>query len=665
MNLRLALASLFLFASAGCPSPPTPTDAASDAFDGALPDVVTDAPVDTTTTLQHTLAEGCDPLVPTHCGFPFPSDTWLVSDPTAPRGRRVIFGPLSLPLARNGVRTAPDALRLSDGFSPAGYLLTHMPGATVTGLADANHIERSLEADSPTVLIEADTGVRVAHFAEIDAHSNSNASRAFMIRPATRLHDATRYIVAIRNVVDSTGAALAPTDAFRALRDNGPFPADPSIEARRARYETMFNTLATAGVPRAPLQMVWDFTTASRENNTEGMLAMRDAALASVPAGGPHYVIDTVQQDVNANIAVRIEGRITVPLYLDIPGPGGRSTLDARGIPMQNGTAEYPFVVIVPQLARTRGPLPVILAGHGLFGNRYVVDTDLWSGATQQFGYVMIAMDYLGMADQDPPVLAAALQGGDLAQFATVPDRGRQAFVNMLLAVRMMSGDFANEPMLQFNGHSAIDTTQHYYLGGSQGGIYGASLMALSTDIQRGVLLVPGEAYSVMLPRSVLYDQFEVILNSIVTSRLDAPYILDLAQMLWDRTEPSGYSPYITSNPLPGTPAHQILMVGAIGDHEVPNVATHELARTMHLGLLQPAVRPVYGLDPVASPFTGSAYFEEDWGLPPVPVGDLPMEMGEDPHGHVFDPMPVQIMIDAYLRTGTVTNACTGTCDPG
>lgn len=634
---------------------------ASDASDAATAEASSDA----TLPPAHTLAEGCDPLVPSHCGFPFPSDTWLVSDPAAQRGRRVLFGPLALPLASNGVRTAPDVLRFSDGFSPAGYLLTHMPGATVTGLADANHLERSLDADSPTIVLEAATGARVAHFAELDAHSNRNAERAFMLRPAARLRDSTRYVVALRNVVDSAGNALPPSAAFRALRDQTPFPSDPSIESRRARYEAMFATLAAAGVPRESLQMVWDFTTASRENNTEGMLAMRDAALAATPPAGPRYVIDNVRQDVNANVAVRIEGRVTVPLYLDVPGPGGRSTLDARGFPVQNGTAEYPFVVIVPPRARTSGPLPILLAGHGLFGNRFVVDSELWSGAAQQFGYVMIAMDWLGMSDQDPPALAAALQGGDLAGFATVPDRGRQAFLNMLLAVRMMSGAFASEPMLQFNGHSAIDTTQRYYLGGSQGGIYGASLMALSTDLRRGVLLVPGQGYSVMLPRSVLYTQFEVVLNSILTTRLDAPLVLGLAQMLWDRTEPSGYAPYVTSNPLPNTPTHQVLMVGAIGDHEVPNVATHELARTMGLRLLQPAVRPVFGLEPAASPYTGSVYFEEDWGLPPVPVTDLPMEQGEDPHGHVFDPAPVQTMVDAYLRTGTLTNACTNTCDPG
>src|SRR4051812_10565967 len=120
MNPRVALASLFLFATAGCPSPSPGMDATSfpDAVDAA-PDAVADAPADATTMLQHTLAEGCDPLVPTHCGFPFPSDTWLVADSAAPRGRRVMFGPLALPLARNGARTASDALRLSDGFSPA------------------------------------------------------------------------------------------------------------------------------------------------------------------------------------------------------------------------------------------------------------------------------------------------------------------------------------------------------------------------------------------------------------------------------------------------------------------------------------------------------------------------------------------------------------------
>ena len=40
----------------------------------------------------------------------------------------------------------------------------------------------------------------------------------------------------------------------------------------------------------------------------------------------------------------RIFGTMKVPLYLDKPEPGGKFVLDAQGLPMQNGTAEFEFL---------------------------------------------------------------------------------------------------------------------------------------------------------------------------------------------------------------------------------------------------------------------------------------------------------------------------------
>src|SRR6185369_8911884 len=101
--------------------------------------------------------------------------------------------------------------RFHDGFSPATPILVHMPGARVTGLAspeNATTIAHSLDTDSPTVIIEAETGARVPHFAELDMSQDNAYWRAFMIRPVVRLKSSTRYIVAIRNVVDSVGTVL-------------------------------------------------------------------------------------------------------------------------------------------------------------------------------------------------------------------------------------------------------------------------------------------------------------------------------------------------------------------------------------------------------------------------------------------------------------------------
>src|ERR1041385_1541323 len=43
------------------------------------------------------LTTDCDPLVPTYCGFPFPSNVWLVDDPATPTGKHIAFGATTLP----------------------------------------------------------------------------------------------------------------------------------------------------------------------------------------------------------------------------------------------------------------------------------------------------------------------------------------------------------------------------------------------------------------------------------------------------------------------------------------------------------------------------------------------------------------------------------------
>src|SRR5688572_6915303 len=185
------------------------------------------------------LSGDCDPLVPTHCGYPFPSNVYLVPDDTRVTGRRVQFGASTLPKNALGVQAGPDEFSRSDGFSAGAALMTHLPNATTLGLPTPLSISSSLDPSSPTVVINAETGERVPHFAELDMSTTSADQRAFMIRPVVRLDDATRYIVAIRNVVDAAGNRLPPSEAFRALRD-GIGHADVSIERRRPLYADIF-----------------------------------------------------------------------------------------------------------------------------------------------------------------------------------------------------------------------------------------------------------------------------------------------------------------------------------------------------------------------------------------------------------------------------------------
>ena len=63
-----------------------------------------------------------------------------------------------------------------------------------------------------------------------------------------------------------------------------------------------------------------------------------------------------------------------------------------------------------------------------------------------------------------------------------------------------------------------------------------------------------------------------------------------MIQMMWDRGEPNGYANHMTGDPLPGTPAHKVLIEMAYGDHQVSNVATEVEARTIGAPLRRPTL---------------------------------------------------------------------------
>ncbi len=283
-----------------CPAPPTPP---ADA-----------APL---------LAAACDPMVPTQCGYPFPSNVYLVDDPTMVTMKHVAIPKEAMPLTKSMGKLNPAMVAGNDGFSPGQAILTHLPGATITGLPTQDTLAASVTTASPTIVLNADTGELVPHFAELDEElsSEADADRAFMIRPVVRLADATRYIVAIRHVVDTTGTPLPPTPVFQALRDGTP-SCDPSVALRKALYADIFARLAKAGIAQADLQLAWDYSTASRDNNTRWLLHMRDDALATVAtATGPTYIALPAGAGRHLHGRRRLRGRIHVLHQRRLPRP--------------------------------------------------------------------------------------------------------------------------------------------------------------------------------------------------------------------------------------------------------------------------------------------------------------------------------------------------------
>jgi hypothetical protein len=183
--------------------------------------------------------------------------------------------------------------------------------------------------------------------------------------------------------------------------------------------------------------------------------------------------------------------------------------------------------------------------------------------------------------------------------------------------------------------------------------------VALEPDVERAVLGVPVLDYSVLLGRSADFvpkpGQFAYAIpfEAAYPDPAVRALCLSMIQMLWDRADPNGYAARMTSNPLPNTPAHKVLLQAAFGDHQVANIAADTEARTIGASVLWPALEPGRSIDRVpywglprltTFPFAGSALTMFDTGpvrtvngatqgAGPPPPANVPPRAGTDPHG--------------------------------
>lgn len=603
---------------------------------------------------------GCDPLVPQRCGYPFPNDFWRTVDAN---GRGTLHLEPVLPKPVSGTPIDPRLFAGLDGFSTGEEAIAFFPNVSAAGLSNEDHIEETLHPSSRTLLVDADTGKLVPHFAELDEATFKPDDKALIIRPAVRLLDGHRYVVGVRGLQSLDGTATEPSRAFRLYRDRIA-TTSAAFEARRPHMDSVLDTLERVGVARSDLILAWDYTTGSKESVTSDLLAMRDDALAFVGTDGPEYRITAIDKDPNPDLAMRLTGMMTVPLYLDKPGPGGAIVRDEAGRPRRNGTAEFEFIVLVPKTATSTNRAAILQNGHGLLGSKSEGANGYFAKMCNRFNYVGVAVDWVGMANEDKVIVTEAA-ASNVNVFRLAVDRQHQGILNSLLAMRMMKGRMTRDPNLVQDGVSIVDPTRSYYRGDSQGGIFGTTYMALSTDVTRGLVGEPGMAYSLMLDRSVDFAGFKFLLRGQFPNGLDARLIQAFVQMEWDRTEPNGYAPYLARDMLPNTPAHRLLLHVAIGDHQVTPLAAHLIARTVGAKNLAPTNRPVFGIPEAVGPLEGeSALVEFDFGLPPAPKQNLPMREGKDPHDDVRGLAESMDQTDEFFRTGKVRSFCDGSCDP-
>ena len=399
-------------------------------------------------------------------------------------------------------------------------------------------------------------------------------------------------------------------------------------------------------------------------------LGDRDLADLRVRGRAPAYTIDQVTDYTVAqqpNVARRVEGHVTVPCYLDQPGcpPGSRFRLGPDGLPVRlpGNTTQARFICNIPRSATPGAPARPSLYGHGLFGDAGEVGADNVEQLGNDHDVLVCASDWVGMAEEDIPNAITVL--GDLSRFPTLADRLQQGFLNFLFLGRALvhPGGLAADPAFRRDGKPLIDTRRLFYYGNSQGGIAGGALTAVAPDFTRSVLYVGAMNYSLLLTRSVDFDEFALVLYPSYPDELERPLVLSLVQMLWDRGEPNGYAQHITRDPLPGHAARtrccsscpsatirwptspprsrRARSARACGRRSWTQGAARTAAALRHPAPAAPPTNGgglvVWDIGPLRPPGCGAAPAPACLGTPAPPTTNTPNRLGVDPHDLVID----------------------------
>ncbi len=612
----------------------------------------------------------CDPIAADTCAAPFPSSFWEAEDPSSPTGVRVALGPTTLPLTKRGYQPDPYAWNRLDGWSPLTPLLARFPNLDVSTLPGHTNIEASLASDSPLILVDLDTGERRPVWAELDVSGERLVgAESLMIRQVAPLANGHHYAVALRGLRDTSGAAIAPTEGFRALRDE--VATDNwDIEGRRATYDRIFAALEAEGWRRDEVVLAWDFHVGSKEGITGRARFLRDDALAWAGDAGPPYTITEVNDEVSETIWREVKGTFQAPLYTDFDGSGSVLTRGADGMPYQNGETEVPFTIRIPRTAQTNPrALRLVQYGHGLLGGQGEVEGGYLGEVADRYGYVLFAVDWTGMKGEDAseiPVMIAT----EIDKFHMIAERTHQGFVEFTLAAVMMQGAMAADAALAVtdpeSGASVpiVDPTEVWYYGNSQGAILGGAYVALSPVIERATLGVGGAPYSLLLSRSSDFTPFFSLFQAVYPNQRDISLWMVLMQSIWDSGESSGFANHMVSDGIEGAPTKQVLLQDALGDAQVTTLGAHVMARAY--GASQPGepVRAVYGVPTVPSGSVVNALAEYAHGAPPEPVENIPPDEEHDTHESTRRTVAAQEQMDTFFRTGTVVSYCDGACDP-
>ena len=621
-----------------------------------------------------TFRAGCQPLLGGQdCLLPYPSDFFGRADDTSETGVRIEL-PDAARLDANNQRVDP-RLTESDGASLSPTILALLPddvsAAGFVGLFDDP--TTSLTAASQTVLINAQTNEAVPHFVDLDPRADDPLRRAIVIHPLVALAPKTRYVVGLHNVKRADGGLAKAATGFALLRD-GRAATDAFLEAVAPHFDAeVFPILESFGIPKAELQLAWDFTTGSQEAPVKDMLRVRELTIAELSQNEP--VIDNliIEETPGDPLTCRIvKGTITGPLFLTTDDNKARLLRDASGA-VQLNTAEstsFSFTAIIPNsVCNDTEPGRAVAFGHGFFGSQSEAEGGSVKNIAERLQAVVFAINWQGMSLEDGVALVEFLTS-DLSRSMTFTDSVQQGMANWMATTRVIKGALRQEAAFQrANGEPLYEAAPMNFLGISQGHILGAIMSAINPDIERAALNVGGAGMTLMMFRAPPFNTFLTFLENSLDDALEQQKFAALIQESFDRADPAAFARFLLAEPLPQSPQdRRVLFQTGLGDSSVPNVGSFYHMRLLGLPQIAPSPTPIFGVSEVAGPIDGSGIAVYDFGIDveaAYGVADPALIPVNGVHETVRQLEAVHAQLDAFFEVDSqIINFCEGVCDP-
>lgn len=260
------------------------------------------------------------------------------------------------------------------------------------------------------------------------------------------------------------------------------------------------------------------------------------------------------------------------------------------------GTRRYAVPVRLWLPEQQDGPLPVLVAGHGLGGDR----TEMSWVARMMVpeGFVVVASDALEHgahpAITDPSAQSALrFLGINLAGLQLDAPALRGNFEGSMLERAQLARAIALTPDLDGDGTNDIDPTRIGYWGISLGGMLGAGTLALSDQIEAGVLSIAGGRLLSFATDTQQVVGFRPVLYRLIGSEALFNRLLPVAQAVVDTGDPAAWGPFVLHNRIDGRVPPHLLFPVSIYDETVPPSSGRALARALGVSHVPQVLDPV------------------------------------------------------------------------